>query len=326
MQLSPYFLGALTNFAVSMHEDDNNGTFMVHDRYCKLPQLYKIHDEYKKVLSGRELVHALQGGAPSRILYGTPTNYFNCKLGKLVRETRYFPFVLERDNWEYLCGLIDMSSQLKIIQNDLQLCIYSDCVELLEAIRKFAGIPASLREHRLVYSYTNVIDLFGKLRSSSKREEFNMLTIGKYQAIHCLVLRHSPDAVFPSKTRYSDVGYDLSVISKIKNLNERTALYDTGLSVQIPFRYYLEIVPRSSLSTSGYIMTNGVGIIDRSYTGTLKVALSRLADDAPALVFPFRCCQLIFREHLFIDLWESEHDDAGPEATTRGDGGFGSTG
>lgn len=46
------------------------------------------------------------------------------------------------------------------------------------------------------------------------------------------------------------------------------ALIDLGVSMELPYGYYAEIVPRSSLYLKyGLIMANGIGIIDRDYCG-----------------------------------------------------------
>ena len=55
-------------------------------------------------------------------------------------------------------------------------------------------------------------------------------------------------------------------------------MYDSYISVQPPEGYYFEIVPRSSISKLGYILTNSIGIIDPSYRGTLKVVLTKIND------------------------------------------------
>ncbi len=39
-------------------------------------------------------------------------------------------------------------------------------------------------------------------------------------------------------------------------------------------------ITKSSLSNSGYMLSNSVGLIDSSYRGTLKVTLTKIANDA----------------------------------------------
>jgi deoxyuridine 5'-triphosphate nucleotidohydrolase len=138
----------------------------------------------------------------------------------------------------------------------------------------------------------------------------------------CQVIRVNENAIMPSKTNSSDVGYDLSIISKIKDFNSRTALYDTGIKINLDFGYYAEIVPRSSISKSGYMLSNNIGIIDNSYRGNLMIALTKIADDAIEIEYPFKCCQLIIRKQLHINMIEVHNMDMN---TKRNDGGFGST-
>lgn len=70
-------------------------------------------------------------------------------------------------------------------------------------------------------------------------------------------------------------------------------------------------------------MANSVGIIDPSYNGNLLVALVKVDPEAPEVTFPFRCCQLIFRQQVHVNVNEV---DTMFDATERGAGGFGSTG
>ena len=148
------------------------------------------------------------------------------------------------------------------------------------------------------------------------------------------VVRMDPRAVIPSKKRASDVGYDLTLISKVKDLGNRTALYDTGLIIQPPTGYYIEVLPRSSLSKSGYMQSNSLGIIDPNYLDTFKVPLTRvdgvghpsihLDDSKDELSLPFTGFQLIIRRPYHGLMVECSRDEL--VETSRDTGGFGSTG
>jgi deoxyuridine 5'-triphosphate nucleotidohydrolase len=130
-----------------------------------------------------------------------------------------------------------------------------------------------------------------------------------------------PDAVTPTRAHPSDVGYDLTAISVFKTLSPCTTLYETGIIVIPPEGYYVEIVPRSSISKTGYVLSNSVGIIDPSYTGSLKIALTKVDAYFENLPLPFCRAQLVLRKRegfLMNEVTEVE-------TTERGDGGFGST-
>lgn len=97
--------------------------------------------------------------------------------------------------------------------------------------------------------------------------------------------------------------------------------YDTGVSVEPSQGYYTEIYPRSSLSKTGYILHNSVGIIDPTYRGTLKIALLRVDDSRGELKLPFTKAQLVVRQMVPSDI-EVVHNLS---SSYRGDGAYGST-
>lgn len=130
------------------------------------------------------------------------------------------------------------------------------------------------------------------------------------------------DAILPSRTDPLDVGLDLVAIKEHKTYDNGVILYDTGLSVTPPAGYYTEIVARSSIIKTGWMLANNVGVIDPGYTGNLFIALVRVVPDAPKISLPFSKCQLVLKKCEYAEPEEvSELAD-----TKRGDGGFGSTG
>lgn len=135
-------------------------------------------------------------------------------------------------------------------------------------------------------------------------------------------IRDDERAVMPTRGTELSIGYDLTVIDTVKKFSEKTTLFDTGLKVYPPKGYYTEIVPRSSLSKTGYILANSVGVIDEDYRGRLMIALTKVDDSMPDLVPPFTRCQLILRKAEYYKAVEA-YDDF--EDTSRGSGGFGST-
>ncbi len=130
-----------------------------------------------------------------------------------------------------------------------------------------------------------------------------------------------PDAVVPTRAYANDIGYDLTAISLDKKVNDNGYLFNTHVSVRPPDGFYLEILPRSSLSKSGYMLANSVGTIDPSYTGDLKIALVKVDPSAPNLELPFKLCQLVMRRAHQYEMAQV----SSLEVTERGDGGFGSS-
>jgi dUTP pyrophosphatase len=118
----------------------------------------------------------------------------------------------------------------------------------------------------------------------------------------------------------------LTIIREHKRLTPDTALYDTGIQLEIPNGYYVEIVPRSSISRSGYILANSVGIIDQGYRGNLYIALTKINENSPDLLtelrLPWKCCQMIVRKQVYSRLVAGKEI----EKSSRDTGAFGSTG
>ena len=147
------------------------------------------------------------------------------------------------------------------------------------------------------------------------------------------VKRTHPNAILPYKTIQSDAGYDISIIRVHKKIGENTIMFDTGLQIKIDPEYYTEIVPRSSIIKTGWMLSNSIGIIDSSYRGNLYIVLTKVdksitcdldnllsQDDEEC--FPFRGFQLIIRKQYDVQIEECDSLDE----TARGQGGFGSTG
>lgn len=127
----------------------------------------------------------------------------------------------------------------------------------------------------------------------------------------------------PAKAHDTDAGLDLYVPEGQTCLVRRGAIYtiDLGVRVAIPDGYYGQLTLRSSAGAKGLTMPHGVGVIDSGYRGNVKVLVAALAE--PVMVAARdRICQLIIRKLPAIE-WESGVVD---DNTSRGQGGFGSTG
>lgn len=137
-----------------------------------------------------------------------------------------------------------------------------------------------------------------------------------------LYAKTRPDAVAPFKARVSDSGYDLTLLEKVKTVGE-VEYYDTGLKVQPSFGWYFDVVPRSSLSKTGYVLANSTGVIDRTYTGSIIVPLRKVDKSAPDIVTPVVLVQMVPRPVIHMTGFEVSEEELSP--TERGEGGFGST-
>lgn len=101
-----------------------------------------------------------------------------------------------------------------------------------------------------------------------------------------------------------------------------------GVSIEPPEGYDVRLYPRSSISKTGWILANSVGIGDEDYRGEYRAIFYDVSNfyDYRKDLFPYevgdRCIQMEFKKK---DEVEIEIVDELSE-TKRGEGGFGSTG
>ena len=100
-------------------------------------------------------------------------------------------------------------------------------------------------------------------------------------------------------------------------------LIPTGLRVQLPQGYEMQIRPRSGLAIrNGISIVNAPGTVDADYRGEIKVILINLSKE-PFVINPGeRICQMVITNYTHVK-WEPVHE---LDHTVRGDEGFGHTG
>ena len=103
---------------------------------------------------------------------------------------------------------------------------------------------------------------------------------------------------------------------------ERTMI-PTGLFIQLPEGYEAQIRPRSGLAAKhGLSVTNSPGTIDADYRGEICVLLVNLSKNPFTIEPGERIAQMVIARHEHVEWEEVEVLDE----STRGAGGFGSTG
>ncbi len=101
------------------------------------------------------------------------------------------------------------------------------------------------------------------------------------------------------------------------------AMVPTGLYVELPAGYELQVRPRSGLAVKhGITVLNSPGTVDADYRGEIRVILVNLSSEPFEVRDGERIAQLVVARHEQVE-WEPV--DALSE-TLRGTGGFGSTG
>ena len=101
------------------------------------------------------------------------------------------------------------------------------------------------------------------------------------------------------------------------------AMIPTGLSIELPEGYEMQIRPRSGLAAKhGITVLTSPGTIDADYRGEIRVILVNLSNEEFRIEAGERIAQMVVARHEQVE-WELAEELAESE---RGEGGFGSTG
>ena len=130
----------------------------------------------------------------------------------------------------------------------------------------------------------------------------------------------------PKYETVSSVGMDIKAFipeGKIEIEPQERKLIRTGLCLEIPKGYEVQIRPRSGLALkNGITVLNSPGTIDADYRGELRVILINHSADRFLITNEMRIAQIVVAQFSRVDLLEVEN----LSETDRGEGGFGSTG
>lgn len=245
----------------------------------------------------------------------------------------------EELKWAFLRGFFDGDGSIHNIDENHRSphCnITTNSITMRKSIVDFCEIPCCENKNQLYWSGNNALDFLDKIYKNSKyrlQRKYDLyldistwvpsVSYSKYyKNEHCTWAKTRKDAISPSKERASDSGYDLVLLEKIKTVG-KVEFYDTGIKVKPNFGYYFNLVPRSSISKTGYMLANSIGIIDRTYLGNIIVALIKIDENMPDLQLPQRLVQIIPTPIVHFQMIEVDSFDV--NETNRGEGGFGST-
>jgi dUTP pyrophosphatase len=140
-------------------------------------------------------------------------------------------------------------------------------------------------------------------------------------------LPHGEDLPLPSYQSALAAGLDLiAAVSADAPLNlapGARALIPTGIAIALPTGTEAQVRARSGLAIRhGLTVLNAPGTIDADYRGEVQVLLVNLGGDPVAITRGMRIAQLVVATVARAQLREVKSLDQ----TTRGQGGFGSTG
>lgn len=128
-------------------------------------------------------------------------------------------------------------------------------------------------------------------------------------------------AVMPQRAHKQDAGLDLFSREDRAILDGDSAVFDTGVHIELPPGTFGQLFSKSGLNVNYNIVSCG-GTIDEGYTGSIHVKLYNLGKKPYMIRKGQKICQLVIMPCLRPDLEIVEK----LEDTERGEKGFGSSG
>ena len=185
----------------------------------------------------------------------------------------------------------------------------------LELEREFSGeeLVEAIREFR---DKLGVVDLVPLL-------EMRRLGTLKPPTVSLRIKKLDPDIIPPAYAHEGDAGLDLCSAEDIVLEPGERAMVSTGFAMALPEGYAAFVQPRSGLAArQGISIVNTPGLIDCHYRGEVKIILINMGREAFEVKRGDRIAQMVIQrvESARVEVVD-ELDD-----TTRGEGGFGSTG
>ena len=166
-----------------------------------------------------------------------------------------------------------------------------------------------------------------------------MIDYAKFGLVPIKYIKVDDDVKIPTYQHEGDSGCDICANTTIIIHPQETVLVPTGLKIQIPFGYELQIRPRSGLSLNTRLrIANTVGTIDSNFRDEVKVILTNTSIENKEQIIRLdkkgnlqgsyiinkydRIAQFVLAK---VEIMAFTQNDELSE-TSRNTGGFGSTG
>lgn len=134
------------------------------------------------------------------------------------------------------------------------------------------------------------------------------------------VKRIHPEAKLPVYGHPGDAGLDLfSVVDRTLGPGEVFAV-PTGIQVAIPPGFVGLVWDKSGISLKG--VHRFAGVVDAGYRGEVRVVMANLGAEPFAISKGMKIAQMLIQPVLAVEVVDAD----GLDDTSRGEGGFGSTG
>jgi hypothetical protein len=118
-----------------------------------------------------------------------------------------------------------------------------------------------------------------------------------------IVRKLHPNADMIAKENQSDIGWELTVIgrdeNRVEDVFQDVNVFTTGLSLECPKGYHIEIVGHPALYKAGYTLMDGPRIINPEDRSEIKVPLYKFKE-VEDLELPFRVALLVLRQSEYM--------------------------
>jgi dUTP pyrophosphatase len=129
--------------------------------------------------------------------------------------------------------------------------------------------------------------------------------------------------LFPRKAHDDDAAFDLRSRVDVVIPSGKITLVPTGVFMELPVGYEAQVRPRSGLALKhGITVLNTPGTIDAGYRGEVGVILINAGENDFSIARGDRIAQMVIQQLSDVQLVVAEQ----LSDTSRGAGGFGSTG
>lgn len=138
-----------------------------------------------------------------------------------------------------------------------------------------------------------------------------------------LVEKINEKAIIPFQAYEGDAGMDLFSVDEVTLKPMERKLIHTGIKIQLPKNTEAQIRPRSGLALkNGITVLNAPGTIDEGYRGEIGIILINLGQNNFKITEGMKIAQMVIKPTLSLKVEQVVE----LTETSRGEGGFGSTG
>lgn len=132
------------------------------------------------------------------------------------------------------------------------------------------------------------------------------------------------DAKTPTYAHETDSGMDLYAVEDSYIYPKRSMQVRTGIAIELPDNTEAQIRSKSGIALKGVLVANSPGTVDQGFTGEIKVILINHSGTGYVIKKGQKIAQMVICPVIRVEIEEIK--DRELSKTSRGNGGFGSTG